>query len=499
MGAMGGLFGLAGGTNGTGIDATQAADIQQGVNSGQANNAYGQTQNSLQQQQALLQALQGQGGLNNQASIYNQQQGLANQLAGSNGVGNLSNAIGQLQGVANGTGPNPAQAQLAQDTGANVANQAALMAGQRGAGSNVGLLARQAAQQGANTQQQAVGQAATLQAQQSLGALGQIGGLANNQIAAQQAQQGALAGQANTMASNQIGQTNAITGANQAQYGNVLNALGALNNANVGMQSNINNVKGQLTNTTMQGQQAVVGGFLNPLGVSSAAKGGVVTGYDEGGAVEDLAAPDTSTPAFEAAKTGSGGVGKFLPMLAMMLADGGMPSPTGSAYSGQSAFGQFLAGVQSGQSQVSNTPGFSGANPGASALQKGAGDLSKKLFSKSKLAGSSTSTTPNSPSLGVDTSMPTAPNMPSVPDLPFGEAEGGVIKKDYRGGGKVNASNPKQKAVAQGDNYSNDKIPAILSEHEIVLPRSVTMSKDPVGSAARFVQATLAKRKGARR
>jgi hypothetical protein len=76
-------------------------------------------------------------------------------------------------------------------------------------------------------------------------------------------------------------------------------------------------------------------------------------------------------------------------------------------------------------------------------------------------------------------------------------AYGGRI--DFRGGGPVMAQNPKQKAVAKGDSYSNDKIPAVLSEHEIVLPRSVTQSANAPQAAANFVAATLAKRRGGRK
>ncbi len=147
------------------------------------------TPEKLAQQQALAEsekaaALQAQ----TQAAIAQQSQGLGmqrdfvNALQAQNGIGNQSQVFNQLQGVANGTGPNPAQAALAQATGANVANQAALMAGQRGAGANAGLIARQAANQGANIQQNAAGQAATMQAQQSLNALGQMGGIAGQQV-----------------------------------------------------------------------------------------------------------------------------------------------------------------------------------------------------------------------------------------------------------------------------------------------------------------------------
>lgn len=111
-----------------------------------------------------------------------QQQAFVNALAGQNGIGNQSQVYNQLQGVANGTGPNPALEQLRLQTGQNVAQQAALMGSQRGVGSNPGLLARQAAMQGANIQQNGVGQAAALQAQQQLNALGALGNLATQQV-----------------------------------------------------------------------------------------------------------------------------------------------------------------------------------------------------------------------------------------------------------------------------------------------------------------------------
>jgi len=124
-----------------------------------------------------------------------------------------------LRAQAAGQGPNPAQAALAQSTGNNIAQQASLMAGQRGAGANAGLIARQAGQQGAGIQQQAVGQGATLQAQQQLAA--------QNQLQQQQAQQANQALQAQGQA------TNAALG----QQGNLLNFQAGANNANAGVAS----------------------------------------------------------------------------------------------------------------------------------------------------------------------------------------------------------------------------------------------------------------------
>jgi hypothetical protein len=69
-------------------------------------------------------------------------------------------------------------------------------------------------------------------------------------------------------------------------------------------------------------------------------------------------------------------------------------------------------------------------------------------------------------------------------------AKGGLAK----GGGPVDAKKPSQKPVKAGNSYDNDKVPAMLSAGEIVIPRSVTMGKDPVRGAADFVSKVIAKR-----
>lgn len=194
-----------------------------------------------------------------------QQQDLVNAIHGQNGIQNQSNVYSQLQGVANGTGPNPAMAQLSNTTGQNVANQAALMAGQRGAGANVGLIARQAAMQGANTQQQAVGQGAALQGAQSLNALNQMGGIANNQ------------------ASNQIGATGSLNQFNQAEQGQLLGNIQSQNSNAVNFQNASN-----ATNAQMQQQQnsqnaSLIGNLTGAVG-SAAGLIGNSTGSGGGSA-----------------------------------------------------------------------------------------------------------------------------------------------------------------------------------------------------------------------
>lgn len=343
MGAIGGMLGLNGGAGGTGFSGPQMANITDPTNQGQINNAYSGVQNSLQGQQDLLSALQQQQGIQNQSQVY-----------------------GQLQNVAQGVGPNPALAQLNQTTGQNVAAQNALMAGQRGAGSNVGLIARQAGQLGAQQQQAAVGQGATLAAQQQLGAIGQAGALATQQ------------------AGQQIGQTNQNTAAQQAEQGQLLGAQSAYNTAQVGSQASVNSANAALASQAMGNQASAIGGLAQGAGAA-------------------------------------GMLGTGIQSLALGAARGGE-----------------VPAIQQQKAPAQSV-------------------LSQALYGQSMSSGG--------------------------------------MSHDYRGGGKVEAKAAREKAVTGGDNKVNDKIPAVLSEKEIVLPRSVTMSKDPVGESAKFVASVIAKRK----
>jgi hypothetical protein len=416
---MGGLLGVGGGAGGSSFAAPGQADITNPVTGEQITNAYTGNQTAMQQQQQLLSALQAQNGLQNQSNVYS-----------------------QLQGVASGTGPNPAQAQLAQATGANVANQAALAAGQRGAGQNVGMIARQAGQTGASAQQQAAAAAAQLQAQQSLSALGQMGNLAT------------------TQAGQQIGQTNANVQAQQAEQQALLNAQAQYNAAKVGSQSSVNAANAALANTQMQGQQALIGGVMSGFGATSAAGG--------------------ATKAGALAKGGE----------VVRMADGG------AAFSDSSKFGSFSPPQAQGMIVSPSTtpiqiPGDSGAQALKTGMSSGASRFSQYL--KSTPASPTVAGTGLSPQ---QTSTPdsSAANVYSKPGGENMQAKGGAIK-DFRVGGGVKASSPKQKAKVSGDSYSNDKIPAVLSEGEVVIPRSVMQSKNPVEDAAKFVAGIMAHRK----
>lgn len=232
--AAAGILGIGGG-QGSDFKATPGATQQQ------AQSAYNNTENGLGMQNQFAQAVAGQNGLGNQSNVFAQQQQLANQLG--------QQAMGQ--------GPNPAQAQLAQNTGNLVQQQGALMGSQRGASANAGLLARQAGMQGSNIQQQAVGQAATLQAQQQIAAQQQL-------AAQQQAMQQVAANQVGT----QQGAINSFNQGAQGQQQNILGAIGNQNSTNAGVAANN-------ANNSAKG----IGGVLGGIGSAIAGPiGGAVSG-----------------------------------------------------------------------------------------------------------------------------------------------------------------------------------------------------------------------------
>lgn len=495
------MTGTAGGVGGTGMTGPQAADLKSGTSAVDLGNAQTGTANSLASQNALLSALQGQNGLAQQNNVLGNQQALANkfnnetnaidyqkgamggqrdlnaQLAAANGVGTQNQAIQGLQGtagmyqnIAEGKGPNPAQAMLNQQTGQNVANQSAMMAGQRGAGANVGLMARQAAQQGAATQQQAVGQGATMQANQQLNALsglqgaqqaignmgttqanmqasglGQQANMAGQQIAAQQAANQAAANQANVMAGQQIAGTQANTQAQMANLGAQQGAQAAYNSAVTSGQGSVNAANAGLATTAMQGQQGLAGGVLNGAGaVMGLAGGGEVQHYDVGGTVAPAIVPAAIAP-----------IGATPPPAQPMPQTAPPPGPS-------SSFGQFLKGWGSSMEAQSPSEGDKPiSNMGGQSMNAGASNLGKGIASRAK-------------------------------GVPMDQmSKGGLAAK----GGHVKAKSESQKPVKAGDSLSNDKVPAMLSEGEIVIPRSVATSKDPVRASADFVQKVLAKRR----
>lgn len=389
-----------------------------------------QVQAQIKQQQDFVNALNAQGGLGNQSNVFNQQQALAN----------------QLQGVANGTGPNPALAQLNQATGQNAANQAALMASQRGSGANAGMLARLAAQQGGALQQQASAQGATLQAQQQLAGMQQL-----------QNQQASMGNLANTQVAQQQGGLNALTNAGLQNQSNIM-----------GLQANANSANANVAGANAQAQASGLGGLLGGAGMGAMMAGG------------------------------GGGAASAAPLAAAALSKGGtVPGYAGGGFSGnplmqpvaqnqvtdlsqgpQSAVGKMLNGAAN--QSLGQMGGSSELGKGANQFGQGMGMLAAKYLNNGDWTQSDASARAGYQQADqmLGTNNPTtAPAFMSD----FQEsAHGGTI--DGRTGGPVPGT-----AKVQGNSYDNDKVNAKLSPGEEIIDRETLQDPGPIGQAARMV------------
>ncbi len=382
-----------------------------------------------------------QGALNNQAGLVKTTQPGVNQ-----GVGTQNVLAKQLAAESLGQGPNPAQAALNQSTGQNINETAALMASQRGAGANAGMLAENAARQGAATQQQAVGQAATLQAQQ--------------QIAAQQQAQG--------LAAQQIGQgANAIQGQNQfaqGEQGVLQNANAAANNAAVTQQANINNVGANVSAGNQNAAGNAIGGLFS---AASAAAPLVAALFADGGEVHKMA---------------EGGYMAPTPLVV---------NPSGGP---QSFVGQFVNGSSQmpGMMQAEQSPLGTPANTGYSEQAEQFG---------STLAGLKRSPNTSNETAGGAADVNDIPNNSLPTEIgqqgPMMAARGGKAKKMLPPMGGKNAmlkakggpvkGAKEQQAVSDHDDYANDKVPAELTAGEVVMDLDTLHDPGPIGKMARAV------------
>lgn len=378
------------------------------------------------------------------------QKNLANTLApqASNAVGNQNILAAQLLARTRGQGPSVAETQLNQATGKNVANTAALMSGQRGASANPALIARQAAMAGADVQQQGAAQAATLRAQEQLAAQNQLQNLAANQI-------------------SQTGQSvNNLTNAQQAEQNILQGANSSYNNAAVGMQSNINNTNAE----TAKSNQGLLGGLFGGIasGLSSifGAEGGQVVLKEhpimmaKGGEIRD---------GYLACMAAGGPIGGNSVIVG---------NPLASAASGPSApasfAGQFLsAPAQSSGPNVQQMGSSPQTLPDFNKIGNDVGDMVNGFRTRN----------PSDVSGGGGMASNAM-------------AKGGKVQEHLAAkGGKVKADSKKQKAKVSGNSYANDSIPALLSEGEIVLPRSVTQHANAPEMAKRFVMQVQARKK----
>lgn len=265
--AAGGLLGNI--TNPLGLsDNYQAngANIQSGTNQNQIGTAYNQAQTGINQTQDLAKTTA---------------PGVAQ---GTGAQANLSN---QLTARAAGQGPSPAQAALNQQTGNNVATTAALIAGGRGVSANPGAAAEAAARTGAGVQQQAVGQGATLQAQEQIAAQNNLANLSATQV--NQGLQGTQLN--NSVAQNEQGIIqNANSSFNNAEVSNIASA----NAANAAVAANNQNANANLFGGITSGLSAL----FAKGGMVRMSKGGHVLDAEHRAAIpkEDFALPGKRYP-----------------------------------------------------------------------------------------------------------------------------------------------------------------------------------------------------------
>lgn len=472
---------ISGDTTGHGIGATianflgvqnsyvpNAAPIQAGTNVGQLQTGYEGAQGAIQQQQ-----------------------GLATQFAplGPEAVQTEQGLTGQLQGIASGQGPNPAQAALAENTRRNIATQAALAANQRGANTNVGLIARQAAQQGADTQQQAVGEAATMQAQQQIAAQQQL-----QNLAAQEAGQ-------------QVGAVQGVSNAQQNEQNILQGANTSLNNANVAMQSNINSVEGQTAAGNQQASSNTIGGVAAGVGAAAAFldKGGPVPHLAGGGKpliVDPIRGPGTVGP-------GNGNNQEVGPWL-NSNAQASSPNVSGPAAvpSSPDSKGQLEKGIGSA---VGNTIGALKGSPaqldmtsitapemtaGNNFSESAVGDLGSEVFAAKGgriTPGPHRSHVANYLASGgrVGEKVPAMVSPDEVylsPEKVRQVVEEGAnpMKIGYRVPGKAKKKN---------DSLKNDTVPMTLEEGGVVIPRHITTHKMAPEKAELFVHRANARKK----
>lgn len=485
MSGMGGLLGMGGGASGSGFSAPQ------GVNPQQLNTAYDQTQTGIKQQQDFVNALQLQNGLGNQSQVFN-----------------------QLNGVANGTGPNPAQAMLANSTGANVANQAAMMAGQRGASANTGLMARQVAQTGAGIQQNAAGQAAALQAQQSLNAMNSMGNIANTQVGQMQQgltglNQNSLQQQANLMGlqANQNSANASLAGASQGAQGNMMgNMMGAIGSVGNLFGSGGGGVSaGDVSGSVYGGSEMMpaVGGASDLTMV--AAKGGQVPRMATGGPTpvesQNVAPTADANPQGPSSKVGQ----------MFNNYTSGTPAPAKSGGGGDPLSG-VMGGVMNAGAGLLKNKAISEAGNYLGDFFGGMGTtLGTTASGFGELAGGAADSI-GTGAAGWAAAPEAGAEVAAVGETAAVAAKGGRVPALVSPGEKylkprdvdqVKAgANPmavgekipgKPKVGGTKNSYANDTVPKDLESGGIILPRSVTQAKDAPDKAAAFVRAILAK------
>lgn len=451
-----------------GIGQGDAATAQNVVNPDQVAAANTASNAALQAQQALANQLMATPGIQNQSNVFNQQQALANQLQGAAGntagVQNQADIFAQQQALANqlqnqamGQGPNPAQAQFQQNLNAATQNAAGTISSQKGI--SPALAAELIARQQGAANQNAAGGAATLQAQQ--------------QVAAQQAlqaQQAQMQQTAQTQAAQQIqaqqqlaAQQQALQGTAQTQIGNAANAAGNATSAAQAQQSMLLNGYNQVANANASNQNAM---SMQNSAAMDKMMGGLVSGAATGGitALVPAAAPALAALAASDERVKENvsefDVEAFLDSLTGYEYDYKDPQKHGEG----KQVGVMAQDVEKEAPNlvVENKDGVKmiDYNKAGGPLFASLAEINKRL---KKIEGAESQKM----------------------------AEGGILKENYTVPDKSKPIPGEPKV--DGNSYSNDVVPALLSPKEIVIPLDVLNSKDPAEASKKFVQSILDK------
>lgn len=214
------------------------------------------------------------------------------------------------------------------------------------------------------------------------------------------------------------------------------------------MQGNINSTNSQTSAANQNANQNVIGGLLS----GASAIGSL---FAEGGEVD---------------------TGTFKPT---QPDEPATPSPAAGN----------LPALASNPMTMAPSKGDSGGGGGGGG---GAGALALLAAAK----GGRVPSNPNGPQSFAGQWLNTPARNSSMPMSLYGMAKGGKIEPKLAAkGGGVKAMAKGEKAVKKDNSYANDKVPALLSEGEIVLPRSVTEHPNAPAMAARFVSQVMAKRR----
>lgn len=401
------------------------------------------------------------------------------------GIGKAQNTLSTLGNVlmsqVNGGGPNPAALQERQATDRNIAQAYAMAA----ADPNNPANARNVANQVGAANQQAAADSATQTAQQ--------------QLAAEQQLQGLGLGELGTSGSLMTDQEKLALEQNQGNQNAVLTAQGQ-------------NLQQTLAN------QALASGLLNQgiqagAGLVSGAAPGVVkalsTPSSNGAQTADGSGMDT-TPATPMVDTS--GAGDINPPSAIGAAHGGLMAalmarhyaaggPVAMTDPANPADYNYDIGSQVGDPKSPNllipSPSLGGSGPGAPlGAAKPAGgptaggtaySIGDTAIGMIPIVGPTLSAIGHGVQALAPNGLAPAPTITTDPTTGKKTATNSFSPfniSSWMDGGQVPG-----RAPYAGDDERNDRVPAVLSSKEIVLPRSVTMAEDAPDKAWAFVRA----------